>query len=130
MARKIVIPFLCFFISCGSNECRRQNQDFSNERVISPEEAFQDKPQDLDQDKVWIYKYDGSVFCGTYDGVTVLTMQKELNGIRVFASEKKSDEFPRSSTCNFSTGIANRYLILKQDLPEALNRGFQVWDLN
>ena len=114
-------------VSCSHSSCRRQKDDISSERVIAPEEAYRTVSKETKEHKVWVYKYDGSLQCGGGEVRALEDMEKELAGLKIFSSEKRSDTLLRAQMCGAFTGIANRYEILADDLPKAEKRGFKLW---
>lgn len=79
------------------------------------------------EERVQIYKSDGAQQC--YGGGTSpAAMQRELQGIRVYAAGKsvlRGVMFP--AVCGGGTGSINVYTIAARDLPEAGKRGFMLW---
>lgn len=112
---------------CTHSDCRRQKDDISAEKVIAPEEVYRPVSKESKQAKVWVYKYDGSLQCGGGEIRSLGDMEKELSGIKVFASEKRSDSLLRTQVCGSFAGIANRYQIYSTDLPKAEKAGFKLW---
>lgn len=78
-------------------------------------------------DKVWIFKYDGSKQCGMGKAISLEDMKKDLEGITIYASEKKSDGMMRTQVCGSPTGQTNRYQINKDQLELAQKKGFKLW---
>lgn len=73
-----------------------------------------------------IYKPDGSRQCGG-SGISPAVMEKELQGIRVYAAGKQTLRgvmFP--AVCGGQTGRVNVYTIAERGLPEAKKRGFAI----
>jgi hypothetical protein len=90
----------------------------------SKEESDQQIPN---EDKVWVYKYDGSLQCGMGDVISLEKMKEEFEGIKVYSKEKRSDGLMRIQVCGSPTGQANLYEIKKTDLDKATEKGFQLW---
>ena len=77
--------------------------------------------------KVWVYKYDGSLQCGMGEPATLESMQDQLGQITVFAAEKRNDGMMRTQVCGSNTGEANVYLINQAELEKAKELGFEEW---
>lgn len=86
--------------------------------------ALQDKSP-----KIWIFKYDKSRQCYRKEGISLQSMQKELENlqVRIFMSKKKYDGLIRTQTCGTYTGRANLYLIYQSDFKKVQNQGFEKW---
>lgn len=79
------------------------------------------------QDRIKVYKYDGSLQCGQGKATSVADMAKELKGLQIFSSASKPDNLMRTMVCGSPTGQANVYEIEKTKLAEAKKRGFKEW---
>lgn len=77
------------------------------------------------ESRIQVYKHDGSRQCEA--GISPADMQKELQGIRVYAAEK-SELLDRAypEVCGGDTGTINVYTIETKDRSEAEKRGFKV----
>lgn len=80
--------------------------------------------------KVWVYKYDQSKQCDKTEGTTIEVMMKDFKdmAVTVYESKKEYDGLMRIQACGAYTGLANLFLIEKEDLAKVTNRGFQQWD--
>lgn len=77
------------------------------------------------ESRIQVYKHDGSRQCEA--GTSPADMQKELQGIRVYAAEKSElldKAYPE--VCGGETGSINVYTIDTEDRSEAEKRGFKV----
>ncbi|MCB0365639.1 MAG: hypothetical protein H6624_04400 [Bdellovibrionaceae bacterium] len=79
------------------------------------------------ENRVFVYKYDGSKQCGAGQPISVKTMAKELKGMQVFSQENKPDGLMHIQVCGAATGRANVYEIKAEDLAKAQAKGFQEW---
>jgi len=59
--------------------------------------------------------------------ISLEEMRKELDGIRIYDEEKKSDGLMRAAVCGSPTGQANVYKIEKKDMEKAEENGFKLW---
>jgi hypothetical protein len=78
-------------------------------------------------DRVFVYKYDGSLQCGMGKAIALDTMAKELNGLQVLSSVKKPDGLMHIQVCGSITGVANVYEIPAKYLKAAETKGFKKW---
>lgn len=80
--------------------------------------------------KVWVYKYDQSKQCDKKPGTSIEVMLKDFKdmSITVYESKKQYDGLMRIQACGAFTGLANVFLIQKEDLNKAVSRGYQTWD--
>lgn len=78
-------------------------------------------------DRVFVYKYDGSLQCGMGKAVSLETMAKELQGIPLLSSVKKPDGLMHIQVCGSITGMANVYEIASKHLKAAEAKGFKRW---
>lgn len=88
------------------------------------------EPRVLKGDKVWVYKYDGTLQCEMGDEISLATMKRELQGIEVYREEKRSDGQMRIQMCGSPTGRANLYEIAETDVEKAKEKGFEPWPFN
>jgi hypothetical protein len=110
----IIIAFCCVYLAgCVHGHC--QSSANKSKSKIS---------------RVWVYKYDQSKQCQKTAGLSLESMALELKEINVsvFESKKEYDGLMRIQACGAFTGLANKYLIKKEDLDKVTNRGFLQWD--
>lgn len=74
---------------------------------------------------VFVYKPDGSLQCGQGKAISVETMAKELESIKVVSMRKDTDGMLRPTVCGAATGQINVYEIPFNQLGKALKRGFK-----
>lgn len=75
-----------------------------------------------------VYRHDGSRQCEGGTGIPAAEMQRELQGIRVYAAE----HLPYSglavpAACGYPSGAVNRYTIDARDIKAAQQKGFLLW---
>jgi hypothetical protein len=123
--KSAVLVFAILLAGCQQGHCRRQ--------VDAPAEA-QPLPGGADQslkpsesDRVFVYKYDGSLQCGQGKAIPVEVMAKELQGIPVSSSMKKNDGLMHIQVCGSISGKANVYEIPATYLKQAEGKGFKKW---
>lgn len=82
----------------------------------------------FDEQRVQVYKYDGSLQCGMGRAVSIEEMAKELEtaGIDVVASRKDEDGLSHISVCGASTGAINVYVIDRRSLSAARRLGYRL----
>lgn len=118
-----VVLLMCFtVIACSEGHCRR--------KVDAP--AMGSLPADVStkpsaEDRVFVYKYDGSLQCGAGKPVALEAMAKELQGITIFSSAKKLDGLMHIQVCGSTTGMANVYEIPFAAQKKAEAKGFKKW---
>ena len=82
------------------------------------------------QDRIRVFKYDGSLQCGMGAAIPLATMAKDLGDIKTFSSVNKSDGLMHMQMCGSPTGKANVYEIDSSQLPAAKKAGFREWTLD
>ncbi len=125
---KIFILSLCALVGCAEGNCRQvaaAEAKAAGNAGTKVETAVVAGPQD----HVRVFKYDGSVQCGTGNGkiISVEEMQTQLSGIKVFAAEKKMDGLMHMQMCGAPAGKANVYEIDRHQLGDATKLGFKEW---
>lgn len=76
---------------------------------------------------VLVFKYDGSKQCGEGKEITLDTMSRQLQDIKIVSMTKKHDAMMRIQVCGAPTGHANVYEISDKDLKKAESYGFKLW---
>lgn len=89
-----------------------------------------DTPIASENDRIKVYKYDGSLQCGMGKAIAFEVMQKELKNIKVYSASNKPDGLMHIQQCGTPTGTANVYEIDKKDLEAAKKLGFKLWTGN
>ncbi len=79
------------------------------------------------QNRIKVFKYDGSLQCGMGKAVPIGEMAKELVGITIYSSENKPDGLMHIQLCGSPTGRANVYEIDQSQLEAAKKKGFKEW---
>lgn len=125
----VVVFMLVFQVACQSGHCRKV--DKSLPPVVTPEQMDQ-KADGSDnnqrEQRIFVYKYDGSLQCGQGRKVPLKEMAGQLDGIRIFSMENKADGLMHIQVCGSSTGYANVYEIPASSKPSAVEAGFKVWE--
>jgi len=78
-------------------------------------------------DRVKVFKYDGSLQCGSGRAIPVEEMQLQLKAVKVFSAANKMDGLMHMQLCGSPTGKANVYEIDRHQLPEVIKLGFKEW---
>ncbi len=114
-----------FMLACTQGHCRRKAE--------APGAATPVEAGDLSgtggkgSDRIFVYKYDGSLQCGMGKAIPLDTMAKELNGIQILSSVKKPDGLMHIQVCGSITGMANVFEIPAKYLKAAEAKGFKKW---
>lgn len=108
-------------MGCASGNCRSQPQ--AKTAGATAQTAL---PTTI-EDKIRVYKYDGSLQCGMGKATSLAEMKKELAGITIYSEKAQSDGMMRTQVCGSPTGRANVFEINKSQLSEAKKRGFKEW---
>ena len=112
-----------FLLSCASGHCR---ETVAPLKPQGPSVARAEAPRD--EGTEWVYKYDGSLQCSQGHQSSLDQTAQQLEGVKIYSQEKRTDTLMRVQVCGQPTGRANVYEISKQDLQRALDLGFKVWD--
>jgi hypothetical protein len=123
----LVIILGLFLVSCSVS-----NREGVDSLTRSPQaQAEEGRNLEVSQEnKVWVYKYDGGLQCGMGEEISLEKMRVDLEGIKVFRQEKRSDGMMRIQVCGSPAGRANLYEISKKDVEEAKEKGFKLWTFN
>ncbi len=120
--------------ACASGNCRQiHTQDklptiASND--LTPPAPEPKATEMTDEKRVLVYKNDGSLQCSKVKAQSPEEMVKELKGIKIFSSVKKSDGLMHVQACGTPSGKVNVFEILEKDLPSAQKKGFKFWNLD
>lgn len=124
---------LGFFLSlvfvlgaCSHTKCERGLRVDSSPRVKSDVPSQEDAVTPVHQ-RVRVFKPDGSLQCGQGRAIAVEVMAKELAGIKIYSQKRLNDGQMRIQVCGSPTGEANVYEIPKENLEDALKKGFLQW---
>ncbi|MGE4130055.1 MAG: hypothetical protein AB7F86_00370 [Bdellovibrionales bacterium] len=131
---KIAVFWLSILIlsvaACSHGHCRHKKEDAPT-AIVSPSEVGSGtdagQKSDAIEQKVFVYKYDGSLQCGAGKAIALDVMAKELAGIPIYSSNKKQDGLMHIQVCGSNTGMANVYEISAKDLKKAESKGFKKW---
>src|SRR4051794_25246528 len=96
----LVILLAVLLVGCQQGHCRRQIDAPAEAQPLPP--AAAEKPSE--QDRIFVYKFDGSLQCKQGKVIAVEAMAKELEGIPVLSSNKKSDGQMHIQACGSITG--------------------------
>ncbi len=113
-------------IGCAQGHCRRKKEILPADASVSAELPVDQLAKDSAA-RVFVYKYDGSLQCGKGKALSVDAMSKQLQGIQIFSSQKKSDGLMHIQVCGSITGMANVYEIPQTAWPAAEAKGFKTW---
>ena len=116
-------------IGCAQGHCRKQADAPAGPAQLNPA-PLTTATSRSDQDHVFVYKYDGSLQCGLGKPVALEVMQKQLPGIPVISSTKKSDGLLHIQVCGSATGRANVFEIPAKFQKKAEAQGFKKWNFD
>lgn len=122
MGKITLFLFLGTLIGCSSTNCRR----YHDLNTATKTKWVGEKGEATLNQKVKIYKPDGSLQCGMGQTIPAEVMQKELGDIKVFTAENRSDGLMHIQVCGSPTGMINVFEIQQGDLDQALKKGFKV----
>lgn len=125
---KVSIPVMgliaIFAFGCSSTNCRRYN----NLSEATKTEWVGDVQEETgENNRIKIYKPDGSLQCGMGQAIAPEVMREELEGVEVYSSEKASDGMMHIQACGTPTGQINVFEIRQVDLDIASKKGFKVF---
>lgn len=120
--RATLILMLIALSSCTQGHCRRKTE---SPELAAP--SVQAAPVASADERVYVYKYDGSLQCGAGKAVTPEAMAKQLQGVTIFTMSKKRDGLIHIQVCGSITGVANVYEIPLRQLKNAESLGFKKW---
>lgn len=134
MIKKISFSFLIlmvsiFIFSCSTRTCK-PGESLAEKNMNNPAvsaAAAKASPMNNQIKKIRVFKLDGSVQCEPSSGVAVDLMAKELDGVKIYSSENKSDGLIRIQQCGKPTGKCNVFEIADTDFAKAEKLGFKKW---
>lgn len=126
----VLAATVLLFGGCAQGHCRRKAEPPPPAQPVSSPAADTGSMSKSSEDHIFVYKYDGSLQCKAGKGESVESMAKELKGLRIFSSEKKSDGLMHIQVCGSITGKANVYEIESKNLKAAQRLGFKKWNFN
>ena len=77
---------------------------------------------------ILVYKADGSLQCGMGKGLTPTEMEKQLEGIKVFSRDRRSDGLMHIQICGHPTGMINVFEVSATSLKDAESKGFKKFE--
>lgn len=122
------VLFLLTNVACQSGHCRRVDKTIPP--IVTPEDLDK-KAMDSSKSEmktVFVYKYDGSLQCGQGRKIPLKEMAGQLEGIKVFSMQNKSDGQMHIQVCGSTTGYANVFEIPADSLDQAKAKGFLLWE--
>lgn len=118
---KILLWFpILALVACAQGNCRSQVQK-------NPKEAQLNAAPTSPSERVFVFKYDGSLQCGQGKAIDVEKMAADLKGIMIYSKANKADGLMHIQQCGTPTGKANVYEIDRKDLAAAQKAGFKEW---
>lgn len=125
---KLILPLMMgiSLVACTQGHCRRKSEAPSAATPIEAGDASGANTT-KNSDRVFVYKYDGSLQCGMGKPVALEVMAKELNGVQILSSVKKLDGLMHIQVCGSITGMANVFEIPAKYLKTAEAKGFKKW---
>lgn len=113
--------------SCSTGNCR--SQQIKAEQAGPEVQPKENKllPDTAKNDRVQVFKANGSLQCGQGKSTDAASMAKELKEITVYKSTTENDGKMRIQVCGAPTGNVNVYEIDKTNLERALSFGFSEW---
>ena len=117
-------------LSCAPGNCRRKTKEIPihpDQKELIKGNAPKLLTEEEKKQRVWVYKYDGSLQCNLGRKISVAEMAKELSGVKIYSQKNKHDGLMHIQACGTTTGRANVYQIHRKDLKKALAKGFQEW---
>ena len=121
--------FICsasgFSLGCAAGNCRSQPDSQRQAELLAKAELKTES--DMTLSRVRVYKPDGSLQCDQGERISVQEMGKQLEGIKIYSSENRSDGQMHMQMCGSPTGRVNVYEIDSSSLEAAKKQGFKEW---
>ncbi len=119
-----------FFISCANMNCHQVEKQNKKEKTMNENAQVQDQ-KDFKEgslpEQIWIYKSDGTRQCQDDPAITFEAMEAELESVKVYSKENKSDGQMRIQRCGALTGKANFFKIDRDQLSKVLKKGYLLY---
>jgi hypothetical protein len=112
--------------ACRSGPCR-SDKPMPGEAISPSSLTHAEAGSD---NKILVFKNDGSLQCGVARGMALEAMEKQLVGIKVSSKMKRADGLMHIQVCGQTSGMMNVYEIPETDLPTAEARGFKKLENN
>jgi hypothetical protein len=116
--------------SCAQGHCRRQVEAPAPPQPVDASSAADTAAPKANSDRVFVYKYDGSLQCKMGKAIAPEVMAKQLTGIPVLSSTKKADGLMHIQVCGSITGKANVFEIPAKYQKQAESLGFKTWSFD
>lgn len=115
-------------VSCQTGHCRKTENQLPP--VETPEQmGLKNKGEQVkEEERVFVYKYDGSLQCGQGRKIPLKEMAGQLEGIKIFSMKNKPDGLMHIQVCGSPSGFANVYEVGKSSLPIIKEKGFKLWE--
>ena len=117
---------LAFSLGCSHTKCERGYRMDSSPKEKSEALSSEASATPFHQ-RVTVYKPDGTLQCNQGKYISLDSMAKELLNIKIYSQKNLNDGQMRIQVCGAPTGNANVYEISKENLEEALRKGFLQW---
>lgn len=122
--RSLFLLLLGFTLGCAQGNCRSQGGQVK----VDPDKVETEmKNSSPTEERIKIFKYDGSLQCGMGKAISLEEMAKQLKGITIFSSINKSDGLMHIQQCGTATGKANVYEVNAVNLAATKKLGFKQW---
>ncbi|MFS4459953.1 hypothetical protein [Bdellovibrio sp. HCB2-146] len=121
----VLLSSVALMSACSTAKCRTQKE--AQTKVGAEAAVAAGADSSSSQDRVRVYKPDGSLQCGQGRAIPLNEMEKDLKGIKTYSSINKNDGMMRIQVCGSPTGNCNIYEIDRKDLAAALKAGFKEW---
>lgn len=136
LKNSFLLMFVFLLTACAAGNCREQRAEERRKSSSAgtsvtetrAEQVLKETKGSNVMDRVKIYKPDGSLQCGMGAAVPLDTMKKDLGDIKVYSQENTSDNLMHIALCGSPTGKINVYEIDRENLKEALSKGFKVFE--
>lgn len=135
MSRVLSLSFMLVLTACAAGNCREQRAEARRKSTAGSEltqakaeEVLKETKGSNVMDRVRVFKPDGSLQCGMGSAIPLETMKKELGNIKVYSQENTSDNLMHITLCGSPTGKINVFEIDRENLKEALSKGFKVFE--
>lgn len=124
--RFLILFFLLSGASCSQTNCRPDRSGLAKPDGAAAAAELPQREVPV-YERVRVYKADGSLQCGQGKKTAISAVAKQLDGIKIFSQSKRNDGMMRIQKCGAETGDAHVFEIAKDQLPEAIGRGFKQW---
>ncbi len=121
--------FTLISVGCAEGNCRQiaSAAEVKNKLSSTSDSAIISSGP---QDRVKVFKYDGSLQCGSGKVISPDEMRTQLKDIKIYQAENKADGLMHMQVCGSPTGKANVFEIDRRRLADAVKLGFKEWPWN